>query len=119
MNINGLPTFAKRRCRTASNVPRLNSAQSKNEGEAQMNITTIGIDLAKEIITAYAQDATGRCVMSRNFKFKELAECLVQLPPGCVVGMEACSTAHYWGRRMHEITGSGLTFYISKFESSM
>lgn len=65
-----------------------------------MNITTTGIDLAKEIITVYAQDAAGHCVMSRNFKFKELAEWLVQLPPGCVVGMEACSTAHYWGRRM-------------------
>ena len=38
--------------------------------------------------------------MSRNFRFKELAEWLVQLPAGCLVGMEACSTAHYWGRRM-------------------
>jgi transposase len=65
-----------------------------------MNITTVGIDLAKEIITVYAQDATGHCVMSRNFKFKELAEWLVQLPAGCVVGMEACSSAHHWGRRM-------------------
>jgi len=65
-----------------------------------MNITTVGIDLAKEIITVYAQDIQGRCVMSRNFKFKELAEWLVQLPEGCLVGMEACSSAHYWGRRM-------------------
>ncbi|HUX90338.1 MAG TPA: transposase, partial [Gallionellaceae bacterium] len=65
-----------------------------------MNITTVGIDLAKEIITVYAQDVQGRCVMSRNFKFKELAEWLVQLPEGCLVGMEACSSAHYWGRRM-------------------
>ena len=65
-----------------------------------MNITTVGIDLAKEIITVYAQNAAGHCVMSRNFKFKELAEWLIQLPEGCVVGMEACSSAHYWGRRM-------------------
>lgn len=65
-----------------------------------MNITTVGIDLAKDVITAYAQDAQGRCVLSRNFRFKELAEWLVQLPAGCVVGMEACSTAHYWARRM-------------------
>jgi transposase len=65
-----------------------------------MNITTVGIDLAKDVITAFAQDSQGRCVLSRNFRFKELAEWLVQLPAGCVVGMEACSTAHYWGRRM-------------------
>lgn len=65
-----------------------------------MNITTVGIDLAKEIITVYAQDADGQCVMSRNFKFKELSTWLIQLPAGCVVGMEACSSAHHWGRRM-------------------
>ena len=65
-----------------------------------MNITTIGIDLAKDIITVYAQDTQGHCVLSRNFKFKELAEWLVQLPEGCLIGMEACSTAHHWGRRM-------------------
>jgi transposase len=68
-----------------------------------MNITTVGIDLAKEIITAYAQDAAGHCVMSRNFKFKELAEWLVHLPEGCVIGMEACSSAHHWGRRMQSM----------------
>lgn len=65
-----------------------------------MNITTVGIDLAKDIITVYAQDTQARCVLSRNFKFKELAEWLVQLPEGCLVGMEACSSAHHWGRRM-------------------
>ena len=65
-----------------------------------MNITTVGIDLAKDIITVYAQDKTGHCVLSRNVKFKELAEWLVQLPEGCLIGMEACSSAHHWGRRM-------------------
>ena len=60
-----------------------------------MNITTVGVDLAKDIITVYAQDKTGRCVLSRNFKFKELAEWRVQLPEGCVVGMEACSPAQH------------------------
>ena len=65
-----------------------------------MNITTVGIDLAKDIITVHAQDTQGHCVLSRNFKFKELAEWLVQLPDGCLIGMEACSTAHHWGRCM-------------------
>ena len=60
-----------------------------------MNITTAGIDLAKDIITVYAQDTQGHCLLSRNFKFRELAEWLVHLPEGCLIGMEACSTAHY------------------------
>jgi len=44
-----------------------------------MNITTIGVDLAKEIITVYAQDASGGCAMSRNFEFKKLANWLVRV----------------------------------------
>jgi transposase len=39
-----------------------------------MNTTTVGIDLAKDVITAYVQDEAGHCVLARNFKFKELAE---------------------------------------------
>lgn len=38
--------------------------------------------------------------MSRNFRFKKLAEWLVQLPEGCLIGMEACSTAHHWPRKL-------------------
>lgn len=68
-----------------------------------MNITTVGVDLAKDIITVYVQDAHRHFVLSRNFRFKEFSAWLVQLPEGCVVGMEACSTAHYWGRRMQEM----------------
>ena len=56
-----------------------------------MNITTVGVDLAKDIITVYAQDASGHCVLTRNGKFKELAEWRVQLPAGCLVSMEASS----------------------------
>jgi transposase len=68
-----------------------------------MNITTVGIDLAKDIITVYAQNAQGQCVASRNLRFNEVAEWLLQLPDGCVVGMEACSSAHYWARRMQTL----------------
>lgn len=65
-----------------------------------MDIKTVGIDLAKDIITVCAMDAQGKVVDSRNLRFTTLAEWLVQLPAGCVVGMEACSSAHHWARRM-------------------
>ena len=45
-----------------------------------MNITTVGIDLAKDIITVHAQNAQGHCVIVRNLRFKEVAEWLLQLP---------------------------------------
>ena len=71
-----------------------------------MNITTVGADLAKDIITVYAPDAAGRVVEVRDLRRKDFSAWLIQLPKGCVVGMEACSGAHQWARVMH---GFGLT----------
>src|SRR6266704_2029117 len=65
-----------------------------------MDITTVGVDLAKEVITVCAQDRAGRTVYTRNIRAREFAGWLAQLPAGCVVGMEACSGAHHWGRTM-------------------
>jgi transposase len=65
-----------------------------------MNIKTVGIDLAKNIITVCALDANGKVLETRNLRFAALPEWLVQLPAGCLIGMEACSSAHHWGRRM-------------------
>ncbi|WP_024303498.1 IS110 family transposase [Pseudogulbenkiania sp. MAI-1] len=65
-----------------------------------MDIKTVGIDLAKDVITVCAMDPHGKVVDSRNLRFAALAEWLVQLPTGCIVGMEACSSAHHWARRM-------------------
>jgi transposase len=71
-----------------------------------MNITTVGMDLAKDIITVYAADGAGRVVEVRDLRRKDCSVWLVQLPEGCVVGMEACSGAHYWARLMR---GLGLS----------
>ena len=68
-----------------------------------MNITTVGVDLAKDLITVYAADELGRMVSVRDLRRREFAAWLVQLPAGCVFGMEACSSAHYWARRMIEL----------------
>lgn len=65
-----------------------------------MNITTVGLDLAKNIITVCALNAQGDVVVRRNVSFAKCAEWLQQLPANCVVGMEACGTAHYWGRKL-------------------
>jgi len=67
-----------------------------------MDITTVGADLAKEIITVFAVDAYGRKLQVKDIRWKEFSAWLVQLPKGCVVGMEACSSAHHWGRLMRE-----------------
>lgn len=68
-----------------------------------MNITSVGVDLAKRLITVYATNAQGQRVLLRNFKPAEFAAWLAQLPKGTLVAMEACSMAHHWARRLREL----------------
>ena len=63
-------------------------------------IVRVGVDLAKNVIQVHAADRTGRRVVSRAIKREQFLNWCVQLPPGCLVAMEACSGAHHWGRRL-------------------
>ena len=60
-------------------------------------ITTVGVDLAKEVIVVCAADGAGRIVFTRMFRRDTFAAWAVQLPP-CAFGLEACGAAHYWAR---------------------
>jgi len=60
-------------------------------------ITTVGVDLAKELIVVCAADASGRTVYFKQLSFRGFAAWAANLPP-CSFGMEACSSAHYWAR---------------------
>jgi transposase len=60
-------------------------------------ITTVGVDLAKEVIVVCAADAQGRPIYFKKLSFSGFAEWAVNLPP-CLIGMEACSSAHHWAR---------------------
>jgi transposase len=70
------------------------------------NINVIGVDLAKNIFQIYGEDENENKVVSHRFKRKKFQEFMRQLP-ACKVGMEACGTAHYWGRYLeglgHEV----------------
>jgi transposase len=70
-----------------------------------MDITTAAADLAKNLITVCAQDASGRTVERRDLRREAFLPWLQRLPEGCIVGMEACSASHYWAR---EIAALGL-----------
>lgn len=61
------------------------------------NITVIGVDLAKNVFQVYAEDAQGNKLFNRKYTRKKFKEFIAQLPP-CLIGMEACGTAHYWAR---------------------
>jgi transposase len=71
-----------------------------------MQITTIGLDLAKSVFQVHGVDAGGRCILKKKLRRAEVLKVFAALPP-CLVGMEACATAHYWARELsalgHEV----------------
>ncbi len=66
-----------------------------------MNITTIGVDLAKSVFQVHGIDKHGKAVIQKRLRRSKVLEFFVQLPP-CLIGMEACSSAHYWARKLCE-----------------
>ena len=61
-------------------------------------VSTVGIDLAKNVFSVHAVDAQGTTLVRRSLSRAKLSELVAQLPP-CLIGMEACSGAHEWARR--------------------
>src|SRR6202035_5367541 len=60
-------------------------------------ITTVGVDIAEEVIMVCAGDAQGRTRYFKQLGFESFARWAATLP-ACTFGMEACSTAHHWAR---------------------
>ena len=69
-------------------------------------ITTVGLDLAKNMFQVHGADGAGRAVLRKKLRRAQVLEFFRQLP-SCVVAMEACGGAHYWGREIdmlgHEV----------------
>ena len=62
-------------------------------------ITTIGVDLAKSVFQLHGVDKAGNVALRRQLRRSEMLE-FFQTLPGCLVGMEACASAHYWAREL-------------------
>jgi transposase len=60
----------------------------------------VGVDLAKRVIQVHAVDAAGRVMTSRALARDKFIEWCAMLPAGCVVAMEASSSAHHWARKL-------------------
>ena len=60
----------------------------------------VGVDLAKHVIQVHAVDATGRVLRTKPLARAKLIEWCVRLPRGCLVAMEASSSAHHWARKL-------------------
>jgi transposase len=64
-----------------------------------MQITTIGLDLAKNVFQVHGIDREGKVCVRRSLRRSEVVDYFAKLPP-CLVGIEACATAHHWAREI-------------------
>lgn len=64
-----------------------------------MKITTIGIDLAKNVFQIHGVDERGKVGVRKQMKRADMLNYFVNLAP-CLIGMEACGSAHYWARKL-------------------
>ncbi len=64
-----------------------------------MKITTVGIDLAKNVIQIHGVDERGKTVLRKPLKRAQVAAFFATLEP-CLIGMEACGSAHHWARKL-------------------
>jgi transposase len=82
------------------------STDHQREGAVLMQITTIGLDIAKNVFQVHGIDGEGQVVLRRKVRRDQLLVLFAGLEP-CLVGMEACATAHHWARELtalgHEV----------------
>jgi len=79
-----------------------------------MNIKRIGIDLAKQVFQVHGVDGQEKVVLRKQLRRAQMLDYFKTIPP-CLIGMEACSSAHYWARELqklgHTIKPDGATIY--------
>src|SRR5450631_2323498 len=64
-----------------------------------MKITTVGIDLAKNVFQVHGIDERGKAVLRKQLRRAQAEVFFGNMPP-CVIGMEACASAHHWARTL-------------------
>ncbi len=65
-------------------------------------ITTIGMDLAKNVIQVHGVDERGKAVLKKQLKRNQVVSFFANLP-ACRVGMDACGSAHHWARKLEKL----------------
>src|SRR5258708_23786164 len=63
------------------------------------DITTVGLDLAKSVFQVHAVDEMGSVMMRKRLRRSQVLAFFARIPP-CLIGLEACATAHHWAREL-------------------
>ena len=67
-----------------------------------MRVTTLGLDLAKNVFQVHGVTASGDVAVNRTLRRRQVLTFFQKLEP-CTVGIEACGTAHYWARELTKL----------------
>ena len=67
-----------------------------------MQITTVGLDIAKNVFQVHGIDGDEKVVVRKQLRRGQVMRFFEELPP-CLVGLEACATAHYWARELTKL----------------
>jgi transposase len=67
-----------------------------------MKTTTIGIDLAKNVLQVHGADANGKPAIRKQLKRREVMAFFANMEP-CLIGMEACGSSHHWARQLQSL----------------
>src|SRR6202051_2562341 len=65
-------------------------------------IMTVGLDIAKSVFQVHGVDAGGQVIVRRQLKRRYVLTFFQKLPP-CLVGIEACASAHHWSRELQAL----------------
>jgi transposase len=84
---------------TASPCAKVVLSITRGKGAVPMQVSTVGLDIAKNVFQVHGVDDHGRTVLRRKVRRDQLLKLFGGLEP-CLVGMEACATAHHWAREL-------------------
>src|SRR6202790_4811535 len=71
-------------------------------GAVHMQITTIGLDIAKNVFQVHGIDSAEKVVVRKRLRRSQVLVFFEALPP-CLIGLEACASAHYWARELTKL----------------
>src|ERR1700684_2619707 len=86
----------------AASSHRVTVVNESHQGAVHMQVTTIGLDIAKNVFQVHGIDAAEKVVVRKQLRRRQVLEFFKALPP-CLIGMEACATAHYWARELTKL----------------
>ncbi len=67
-----------------------------------MNVSTVGLDLAKNVFQVHGIDNTGNVIVRRSLGRRQMMPFFGKLEP-CLIGIEACGTSHFWSRELQAL----------------